>query len=63
MVENHNRGIFGEWLVGQALGVIGDDEVRQEWDAVDLHFDGLAIEVKTSGFFRATTAIAWRSNL
>ena len=49
LVENRNRGIFGEWLVGQALGVIGDDEVRQEWDAVDLHFDGLTIEVKTSG--------------
>ncbi len=28
LVENRNRGIFGEWLVGQALGVIGDDEVR-----------------------------------
>ena len=49
LVENRNRGIFGEWLVGQALGVIGDDEVRQEWDAVDLHFAGLTIEVKTSG--------------
>ena len=49
LVENRNGGIFGEWLVGQALGVIGDDEVRQEWDAVDLHFDGLTIEVKTSG--------------
>ena len=36
LVENRNRGIYGEWLVGQALGVIGDDEVRQEWDAVDL---------------------------
>ena len=36
LVENRNRGIYGEWLVGQALGVIGDDEVRQDWDAVDL---------------------------
>jgi len=49
LVENRNRGIFGEWLVGQALGVIGDGEFRQEWDAVDLHFNGLSIEVKTSG--------------
>ncbi|MCH2422005.1 MAG: hypothetical protein MK196_02705, partial [Acidimicrobiales bacterium] len=23
LVENRNRGIFGEWLVGQALEVIG----------------------------------------
>ena len=29
LVENRNRGIFGEWLVGQALGVIGDDEVAR----------------------------------
>ena len=33
LVENRNRGIYAEWLVGQALEVIMDDEVRQEWDA------------------------------
>ncbi len=49
LVDNRNRGIFGEWLVGQALGAISDGEVRQEWDAVDLRFEDLSIEVKTSG--------------
>ena len=49
LVDNRNRGIFAEWLVGQALGVIGDDDVRKEWDAVDLRFGDLTIEVKASG--------------
>jgi hypothetical protein len=49
LVDNRNRGIFAEWLVGQALGVIGDDDVRKEWDAVDLRFGDLTVEVKASG--------------
>jgi hypothetical protein len=49
LVDNRNRGIFAEWLVGQALGVIGDDDVRTEWDAIDLRFGDLTIEVKASG--------------
>ena len=49
LVDNRNRGIFAEWLVGQALGVIGDHDVRTEWDAVDLRFGDLTIEVKASG--------------
>ena len=49
LVDNRNRGIFGEWLVGQALGVMAEGEIRQEWDAVDLRFGELLIEVKTSG--------------
>ena len=49
LVDNRNRGIFGEWLVGQALGVIEEGEIRQEWDAVDLRYGDLMIEVKTSG--------------
>ena len=48
LVDNRNRGIFGEWLVGQALGVIEEGEIRQEWDAVDLRYGDLMIEVRTS---------------
>ena len=29
LVDNRNRGIFAEWLVGQALGVIEADDVRE----------------------------------
>ena len=49
LVENRNRGIFAEWLVGQALGVIADGEVRQEWDAYDLLYRKVKVEVKASG--------------
>ena len=53
LVDNRNRGIFAEWLVGQALGVIEADDVRTEWDAVDLRFGDLRLEVKASGLSQA----------
>ena len=49
LVGNTNRGIFAEWLVGQALGAIGDGETREEWDECDLRYRGMKVEVKTSG--------------
>ncbi|MXZ86920.1 MAG: hypothetical protein F4129_14610 [Acidimicrobiia bacterium] len=49
LVDNRNRGIFAEWLVGQALGAISDDDVRHEWDAYDLLYGKVKVEVKASG--------------
>lgn len=49
LVGNTNRGIFAEWLVGQALEAIGDDEAREEWDECDLRYRDMKIEVKASG--------------
>ena len=49
LVDNRNRGIFAEWLVGQILGVIDVGDVRKEWDSCDLRYQGMEIEVKTSG--------------
>lgn len=49
LVDNRNRGIFAEWLVGQALGTISDGEVRHEWDAYDLSYGEIKVEVKASG--------------
>lgn len=49
LVDNRTRGIFAEWLVGQALGCIEPGAHRQEWDAIDLRYRGLGIEVKASG--------------
>ena len=49
LVDNRNRGIFAEWLVGQALGVINENDIRTEWDAVDLYYGDITIEVKASG--------------
>lgn len=50
LVENRNRGIFAEWLVGQALPQALDaHEFRREWDPWDLQYRGARIEVKASG--------------
>ena len=49
LVENRNRGIFAEWLVGQALQALDDHEFRQEWHPWDLQYGGARIEVKASG--------------
>ena len=49
LVSNRNRGIYAEWLVGQALGLIGPDDRRIEWDAADLRYRGHDIEVKAGG--------------
>ncbi len=49
LVDNRNRGIFAEWLVGKALGAIEDGECRVEWNAWDLDYRGTGIEVKASG--------------
>lgn len=47
--ENRNRGVFAEWLVGQALGAIDDKGVRLEWMPWDLEYRDQKIEVKASG--------------
>lgn len=49
LVDNRNRGIFAEWLVGQALQAIDASEFRREWDVWDLQYRHVPIEVKTSG--------------
>ena len=49
LVDNRNRGIFAEWLVGQALRAIEEGSYRVEWDAWDLDYRGVGIEVKASG--------------
>lgn len=49
LAENRNRGIFAEWLVGQALGAIDHDAVREEWMRWDLEYRHNKIEVKASG--------------
>jgi hypothetical protein len=47
LISNANRGVFAEFLVGAALGALTDR--RLEWDAVDLRYRGVGIEVKASG--------------
>jgi hypothetical protein len=47
LVENRNRGLFAEWLVGTALGVV--EQERLEWDQADLRYQDRLVEVKASG--------------
>ena len=47
LVETRNRGLFAEWLVGTALGVV--EQERLEWDQADLRYQDRLIEVKASG--------------
>lgn len=49
LVDNRNRGLFAEWLVGEALGVIDEATPRREWDAYDLMYREKKIEIKASG--------------
>lgn len=52
LTSNALRGIVAEFLVAQALGVTSG--ARVEWDAVDLRTaDGIAVEVKCSGYVQA----------
>jgi hypothetical protein len=50
LVDNRNRGIFGEWIVGKALEIILPGEYREEWASFDLLYKNSKIEIKTSGF-------------
>ncbi len=40
LLSNRNRALFAEFIVGTALGVLG--QPRVEWDSVDLHYSGHA---------------------
>jgi hypothetical protein len=50
ILSNANRGVFAEFLVGVALGVI--DEPRIEWNGFDLRYQGKKIEIKSSGYLQ-----------
>jgi hypothetical protein len=52
MLNNRNRGILAEFIVGKLLGL----ELKQpriEWDSHDLVYQGFKIEVKSSGYIQS----------
>jgi len=51
MLNNTTRGLLAEYMVATALGLA--DGLRVEWDAYDLEFDGLKIEVKSSAYLQS----------
>lgn len=46
-----NRSVFAEFIVGTALGVVG--RPRIEWDATDLRYKGMRIEVESSAYLQS----------
>lgn len=53
LLDNTVRGLFAEYLVARALGVTRN-EVRVEWDAVDIVTgSGLRVEVKSVSFLQS----------
>lgn len=51
LLVNNQRGHLAEYLVALALGV--DNEKRIEWDAYDLKYKDLKIEIKSSAYVQA----------
>ena len=51
ILNNTDRAVFAEFVVGRALGVT--DAPRVEWDAVDLRYRGKTIEVKSSAYVQS----------
>ncbi|QHC65725.1 hypothetical protein GSU68_03410 [Rathayibacter sp. VKM Ac-2759] len=51
LTMNNTRGYLAEFLVARALGL--NDVRRIEWEAYDLEFDGITIEVKSTAPLQA----------
>jgi hypothetical protein len=50
LVGNTMRGCLAEYIVAMALGL--NSGVRNDWEAYDLLFEGIKIEVKASGYLQ-----------
>lgn len=51
LLSNSLRGIFAEFLVGSALDCL--NQSRIEWDAYDLIYRGIKIEVKSAAYVQS----------
>lgn len=51
ILNNTDRAVFAEYVVGTALGVT--DAPRVEWDAVDLRYGDNTIEVKSAAYVQS----------
>lgn len=51
VLSNRNRSVFAEFIVASALDVAA--EPRIEWDAVDLRYRGVTVEVKSAAYLQS----------
>lgn len=47
------RGAIAEYIVAKSLDIDCESEPRQTWDAYDLEYEGIKIEVKSSAFIQS----------
>jgi hypothetical protein len=55
LLNNTTRGAIAEFIVAKALG-INTDEPRKDWLDYDLVYNGIKIEVKSSGYIQSWNA-------
>ena len=54
LLNNAQRGVLAEYLVGKALACDLDSETRTEWDAFDLITpEGITVEVKSAAYLQS----------
>jgi hypothetical protein len=51
LLSNATRGILAEFIVAKALGLA--KSVRNEWDAFDLKYKGLRLEIKSAAYIQS----------
>jgi hypothetical protein len=51
IMSNRNRAVFGEFLIASAIGAA--QKPRTEWDAVDVVYNKIKIEVKTAAYLQS----------
>lgn len=53
LISNALRGRLAEYVIAQTLGIVNDNDApRAEWDAFDLRYQGLKIEVKSAAYLQ-----------
>lgn len=55
VLNNTNRAVFAEFVVGTALGVTSSPRIQ--WDAFDLFYEGKKVEVKSAAYVQG-----WEQN-
>lgn len=53
LLNNTDRGLLAEFIVGSALGLIDEPAQRVEWDGCDFHYRGKMIEVKSAAYLQS----------
>lgn len=53
LLNNTDRGLLAEFIVGSALGLIDEPALRVEWDGCDFYYRGGTVEVKSAAYLQS----------